>query len=206
MSARVTQSIHTAHLSHSVPLLMLYHNPSGRPVKYYVLTLFPLRLIIKKNFFQVYIRTTKNIIIEVNPKIRIPRTFDRFCGLMVQLLHKLSIHAVGGNREKLLKIVKNPVTRYFPPGSLKIGTSVSSDIVNLRELAVESQDIIVFVIGAMAHGSILSTSGDFLDRLISISHFPLSAAQTCSRICTAFEEAWHVEGEVSPRVSNDKKE
>ena len=60
------------------------------------------------------------MLIEVNPEIRIPRTFKRFCGLMVQLLHKLSIRAVNGNK-KLLKVVKNPVTQYLPIGAVRIG-------------------------------------------------------------------------------------
>jgi hypothetical protein len=40
---------------------------------------------------------------QVNPKVRIPRTFKRFCGLMVQLLQKLSIRATNGP-DKLLKV------------------------------------------------------------------------------------------------------
>lgn len=146
----------------------------------------------------MYIRTQKNIIIEVNPKTRIPRTFDRFCGLMVQLLHKMSIHASEGSREKLLRVVKNPITRYFPAGCYKIGTSFSAEkVVRPSELPAlvksGTSDSMVIVIGAMAHGSVVSTAGDFLDEVISISRFPLSGAQTCSRICTAFEEAWGVE-------------
>ncbi|VDL95242.1 unnamed protein product [Schistocephalus solidus] len=146
----------------------------------------------RMGMLQVFIRTQKNILIEVNPKTRIPRTFDRFSGLMVQLLHKLSVHAAEGNHEKLLKVVKNPVTRYFPAGSLRIGTSFSADrIVSPRD--IPASDAIVVVIGAMAHGSIVSTAGDFLDEVVSISRFPLSGAQACARICTAFEEAWDVE-------------
>ena len=45
----------------------------------------------------------KNVLIQVNPQIRIPRTFKRFCGLMVQLLQKLSIRATNGP-DKLLKV------------------------------------------------------------------------------------------------------
>ncbi|KII69257.1 Ribosomal RNA small subunit methyltransferase NEP1 [Thelohanellus kitauei] len=33
-------------------------------------------------FLQIFIHTQQNILIEVNPQIRIPRTFERFCGLM----------------------------------------------------------------------------------------------------------------------------
>jgi rRNA small subunit pseudouridine methyltransferase Nep1 len=39
------------------------------------------------------------------------------------LLQKLSITAVG-KREKLLNVVKNPVTRYLPVGARKIGESL----------------------------------------------------------------------------------
>jgi rRNA small subunit pseudouridine methyltransferase Nep1 len=70
----------------------------------------------------VYIHTAKGVLIEVNPHVRIPRTFKRFSGLMglypiipvignsdnlilVQLLHRLSIRGVNGP-EKLLKVIK----------------------------------------------------------------------------------------------------
>jgi len=36
----------------------------------------------RAGLLQVYIHTEKNVLIEVNPQTRIPRTFDRFCGLM----------------------------------------------------------------------------------------------------------------------------
>ena len=36
----------------------------------------------KAGLLQVYVHTEKNVLIEINPHTRIPRTFDRFCGLM----------------------------------------------------------------------------------------------------------------------------
>ena len=51
----------------------------------------------------LYIHTRKNVLIEVNPQVRLPRTFKRFCGLLVQLLQKLSIRATNGP-DKLLKV------------------------------------------------------------------------------------------------------
>ena len=36
----------------------------------------------RAGLLQVYIHTERNVLIEVNPQTRIPRTFDRFCGLM----------------------------------------------------------------------------------------------------------------------------
>ena len=36
----------------------------------------------RAGLLQVYIHTERNVLIEINPSTRIPRTFDRFCGLM----------------------------------------------------------------------------------------------------------------------------
>ena len=36
----------------------------------------------KTGCLQIYVHTTKNVLIEISPHIRIPRTFRRFCGLM----------------------------------------------------------------------------------------------------------------------------
>ncbi|XP_064612867.1 ribosomal RNA small subunit methyltransferase NEP1-like [Liolophura sinensis] len=142
----------------------------------------------RAGLLQVYIHTEKNVLIEINPQTRIPRTFDRFCGLMVQLLHKLSVHASDGP-QKLLKVIKNPITDHLPVGCTKICTSFSADsIVNPREL-VPSDEPIVFVVGGMAHGSV---KVDYTEKTVSISNYPLSAALTCTKLCGAFEEVWGI--------------
>lgn len=142
----------------------------------------------RAGLLQVYIHTQKNVLIEVNPQTRIPRTFDRFCGLMVQLLHKLSVRAADGP-QKLLKVIKNPVSDHFPVGCMKIGTSFSvEDISDIREL-VPSSDPVVFVVGAFAHGKV---SVEYTEKMVSISNYPLSAALTCAKVTTAFEEVWGV--------------
>ena len=65
---------------------------------------------------KVYVHTEKNVLIEINPITRIPRTFKRFSGLMVQLLHRLKIRSSDG-RDMLLKVIKNPISRHLPAGA-----------------------------------------------------------------------------------------
>ncbi|KAJ3036650.1 Ribosomal RNA small subunit methyltransferase mra1 [Rhizophlyctis rosea] len=146
----------------------------------------------KAGLLQVYIHTTKNVLIEVNPHVRIPRTFKRFCGLMVQLLHKLSIRAVNGP-EKLLKVIKNPITDHLPANCRKI--TMSSDVPAVRLPAylptLPSDQPIVFFIGAMAHGPD-NWVDDLVDDKISVSEYPLSASVTCGKLTTAFEDLWGV--------------
>lgn len=74
---------------------------------------------------KVYVHTEKNVLIEINPKTRIPRTFKRFSGLMVQLLHRLKIRSADG-KDMLLKVVKNPISRHLPAGARCYGTYLRS--------------------------------------------------------------------------------
>lgn len=137
---------------------------------------------------QVYIHTEKNVLIEVNPQCRIPRTFKRFAGLMVQLLHKMSVRASDGSM-KLLKVIRNPVSDHFPPGIKKIGTSFQAkNLVNPRSLVPPKESLVV-VIGAMAHGKV---EVDYTEEEVSFSNYHLSAALACSKLCNGFEEVWGI--------------
>lgn len=91
---------------------------------------------------------------------------------------------------KLLKVIKNPVTDHLPVGVKKICMSFSSDNVkNCRDLVPKEEEPIVMVIGAMAHGKV---EVDYTEDNVSISNYPLSAALTCTKLCSAFEEAWKI--------------
>ncbi|CRL05174.1 CLUMA_CG018012, isoform A [Clunio marinus] len=143
----------------------------------------------RAGMLQVYIKTEKNVLIEINPQTRIPRTFKRFAGLMVQLLHKFSVRA-NETSVRLLHVIKNPVTDHLPVGCKKITMSFSSKVVkNCRELVPAGDEAIAMVIGAFAHGNL---EVDYTEEAISISNYPLSAALTCTKLCSAFEEVWGV--------------
>uniref|UniRef100_A0A804PL46 Ribosomal RNA small subunit methyltransferase NEP1 n=1 Tax=Zea mays TaxID=4577 RepID=A0A804PL46_MAIZE len=137
----------------------------------------------------VYVRTEKGVLFEIKPHVRMPRTFKRFCGLMSQLLQKLSITAVG-KREKLLNVVKNPVTRYLPVGA-RLSFSAEKSV-NLFDYVAKSNDDepLVFVVGAMAHGKI---DKEYTDDYIQICNYPLSAACCLNRICSALEQKWNIQ-------------
>lgn len=146
----------------------------------------------KAGKLQIYIHTAKGVLIEVSPTVRIPRTFKRFAGLMVQLLHKLSIRSTT-SQEKLLKVIKNPITDHLPPNTRKVVLSFDSPVVRVRDYIQDlgpKESICVFV-GAMAKGA--DTFADqFKDDSISISNYSLSASVACSKFCHAAEDVWDV--------------
>lgn len=110
---------------------------------------------------------------------------------MVQLLHKFAVKA-SENATKLLHVIKNPITDHLPVGCKKIAMTFSSNVVkNCRELVpTEGIQNVVLVIGAFAHGHL---NLDYTEDSISVSSYPLSAALTCAKLCSAFEEVWNVE-------------
>ena len=146
----------------------------------------------KAGLLQVYIHTAKGVLIEVNPHVRIPRTFKRFSGLMVQLLHKLSIRSVKGS-EKLLRVIRNPVTDHFPPNTHKITLSFDAPVQRLSSYlpTVPKDHTLAVFVGAMAHGKD-SFADDVVDEKISISEYSLSASVACGKFCCALEEFWDV--------------
>lgn len=162
----------------------------------------------RAGLLQVYVHTSNNVLIEINPQTRIPRTFKRFAGLMgiaviiyrikiyyfffivlVQLLHRFAVRASNGNM-KLLKVIKNPITDHLPVGIKKICTSFNaSNLIKCSELVPETKDPVAIIVGAIAHGKL---ELDYTESTVSISNYPLSAALTCTKICSAFEDAWSI--------------
>uniref|UniRef100_A0A0N5B2K3 18S rRNA (pseudouridine-N1)-methyltransferase n=1 Tax=Strongyloides papillosus TaxID=174720 RepID=A0A0N5B2K3_STREA len=144
----------------------------------------------RAGLLQVYFRTKKNVLVEVSPQCRIPRTFDRFCGLMVQLLHKLQIRSAD-EKVRLLRVIKNPINDHLPIGCPKILMSVkASECVRPSQIPKDNlNDNYVIVIGGISKGKI---STDYTDREMKINNYPLSAALACAKVTSGFEEAWDI--------------
>jgi rRNA small subunit pseudouridine methyltransferase Nep1 len=157
----------------------------------------------KAGLLRLYIKTKKNVLIEVNPSIRIPRTYKRFAGLMVQLLHKMKIKA-GTESTTLLKVIKNPFSQYLPAGTRCYGMSCKgtlySPIALAKALVPETYSTndssslppTCFIVGAMSTGHITLEDHPYMEKMFSISSYPLSGAAALSRIAGAIEQHWGI--------------
>ena len=142
----------------------------------------------KAGLLQIYIHTSRGVLIEVNPCVRIPRTFRRFSGLMVQLLHKLYIRSDDGP-QKLFRVIKNPVTDYLPPDCLKlsiallfclliVALSFDAPVTRLEtylENTLKPNQSVCVAVGAMAKGPD-DFADDWVDAKIAVSGYILSAS------------------------------
>ena len=66
----------------------------------------------------------------------------------------------------------------------------SKNIVKASELVPENKDVpICLVVGAIAKGAV---NVDYTEEDRCIGNYPLSAALACTKITSAFEEAWGI--------------
>jgi len=155
----------------------------------------------KAGLLRIYISTAKKVLIEVNPQIRAPRTYKRFAGLMVQLLHKMKIKA-GNDSTTLLQVIKNPLSSHLPPGTRCFGFSCEGTLyspIALAKSVVSAEPDTsgktpptCFVLGAMSSGHITIDDHPYIEEMISISSYPLSGAAALSRLCGGIEHHWGV--------------
>jgi rRNA small subunit pseudouridine methyltransferase Nep1 len=154
----------------------------------------------KAGFLKIYIATKEKVLIEVNPSIRIPRTFKRFAGLMVQLLHKMKIKA-GNDSTTLLKVIKNPFSQHLPPGTRCYGFEVEGTVYSPIALAKTIVPLVptnnntpptCLIVGAMSTGNITIEDHPYIEKMLSISSYPLSGASALSRVMVGIEHHWGI--------------
>ncbi|RYG63798.1 hypothetical protein EON64_15220 [archaeon] len=142
---------------------------------------------------RVLVHTEKNVLFEISNKTRIPRTFKRFSGLMVQLLHRLKIRSSDG-RDMLLKVIKNPISRHIPAGAKCIGFSDKGRLMSPHALAASlPHDLpVVFVFGAQATRGIVMADHPYMEEMVAISQHPLSGVVAVNRVLGAMEHVYNI--------------
>jgi rRNA small subunit pseudouridine methyltransferase Nep1 len=171
----------------------------------------------KAGLLKIYIQTQNKVLIELHPSVRIPRTYKRFSGLMVQLLHKMKIKA-GTESTILLKVIKNPFSQYLPAGTRCYGMSsqgtLYSPVALASTLLPETPPSAIidssgnqgasssssssttpptcFIVGAMSTGHVTLEDHPYMEKMISVSSYPLSGAAALSRILGGIEHHWGI--------------
>ena len=150
----------------------------------------------KVGLLKVYIHTNRNILIDINPKTRMPRTFKRFSGLFTQLLLKNEIKASGTN-ETLMKVINSDINNIVRKNDPKILLSSKGRLIdietycqNLNTVGEENANI-CFIIGVNPKTDV-DSSIKYHDDLISLSSFDLDSNIVCGKVCSSFEKIWEI--------------
>ncbi|KON28579.1 hypothetical protein AC481_01510 [miscellaneous Crenarchaeota group archaeon SMTZ-80] len=142
----------------------------------------------KKGLLKTYIHTTDNHVIEISSKIRLPRNYNRFVGLIEQL-YKLK--KVPQDGEFLLSLYKesleNLINRLKP--SRVFALSTIGKLKRVREIGkmLPKEDKPLIIIGGFPHGHFKKETLNLADDIISIGGEVLDASIVASRIIYEYE-------------------
>ena len=91
----------------------------------------------RAGMLQVFIKSQKNVLISVDPRLRIPRSPRLFSKMMAQVLFHLKVRVDGtgeasttsSSRLSLMRVIKNPVTEHLPSNTRYIRVEKDGDLV-----------------------------------------------------------------------------
>ena len=134
---------------------------------------------------KVFVHTFANLVVEIAPKTRIPKSYLRFRGLMEK--------ALSGEDEALVKVrpssLHDLVRKSIAP-DIVFGLSVQGRRMELEELAgkLMSADNPSVLVGGFPHGHFSPETLSVVDELVRIHEMPLEAHVVTSRLLYEVEK------------------
>jgi len=135
---------------------------------------------------KVFVHTYDDVVVEVLPKTRIPKSYLRFRGLMEQVLSGKGDRLVKARPAKLPGFLKKEVVP-----DIAIGLSTQGRRMGLEDLAgrLMSADNPCVIVGGFPHGHFTPETLSAIDELVRIHEMPLEAHVVTSRLLYEFEKA-----------------
>ena len=135
---------------------------------------------------EVYVHTYDDVVVEIAPKTRIPKSYLRFRGLMEQVLLGQGDKLLKARQSKLADLVKRTIAP-----DITIGLSVQGRKMELEDLAgrLMSADNPCVLVGGFPHGHFSPGTLAVIDELVRIHEMPLEAHVVTSRLLYEFEKA-----------------
>lgn len=138
---------------------------------------------------KAFVHTCGDIVVDIAPKTRIPKSYIRFRGLMEKVLSGQGDALVKAWPSKLPDLVRKVIAPDFV-----MGLSVQGGKMELEDLAgrLMSADNPCVVVGGFPHGHFAPETLAVVDELVRIHEMPLEAHVVTSRLLYEFEKAVRV--------------
>ena len=164
----------------------------GRPDIAHICMLIALSSMLnRRGLLELVVHTYGDLLIRVNPAVRLPRNYPRFVGLIEQLLVHGKVPPNSG--EPLLWIHGGKLEDYIRSWQpdLVVLLDEEGELMPPRQLAsaVVSHVRPVIIIGAFQHGGFSERILGLADRRVSIATEPLDAWYVVARVISAVEDA-----------------
>lgn len=145
-----------------------------------------------EDLVEVYVHTVNDVTIRLKSGVRLPRSFERFCGVIAKLLS-------GKLEDKEMKLfeirdetIESLISSIHAERVVCLTSEgLSEDIVEFARGANSGEGKAVWIIGGFARGHFDDSVKSLASDIISISNHSLAAQVICSRLCFAIEKACH---------------
>ena len=144
----------------------------------------------REGLLKIYVHTINNYIINVNPKIRLPKNYNRFVGLIEQLYERGRVPPRG---EALLELrkgsIKKLISEVKPEYIIAFTTLGKPCTISEAIKKLSTYDRPASIIGGFPHGHFTKETMELANEKLSIDPEPLEAWTVISRLIYAYEEA-----------------
>jgi rRNA small subunit pseudouridine methyltransferase Nep1 len=178
-------------LHHTIIKKLDKHKKRGRPDIIHRCLLYALNTPLNRSgLLSIYIHTINDIIIKVNPEVRLPRNYNRFIGLMEQLFNRRKVPLKG---RSLLEIIDSSLEELISDigNSYKIiltenGTPTLPNNI-FRSYKMENKYLIM--IGAFSSGNLDQKVLNLTSNWVKIDPEPLNSLVVLSKVFNAYENS-----------------
>lgn len=134
---------------------------------------------------KAFVHTYGDVVIQIAPKTRIPKSYLRFRGLMEKVLSSEGDSLVKARPSRLPELMKKMAP------DITFGLSVQGREMELEDLAgrLMSADDPGVIVGGFPHGHFTPETLSVVDELVRIHEMPLEAHVVTSRLLYEFEKA-----------------
>ncbi|MDH4213810.1 MAG: 16S rRNA methyltransferase [Candidatus Thorarchaeota archaeon] len=149
----------------------------------------------KEGLLRVYLHLQDKRVVEINPEVRLPRNYDRFVGLMEQLLIEKRVPVEG---EPLLEITRRTLTDLLSKlkeehsGTttiLAIEGGKRTGVQDFRDLLPDDASVPVVVgIGAFPHGDLSEDIKQLFDLHLELDREVMMAWHVCAEVLWIYSE------------------
>lgn len=140
---------------------------------------------------RTFVHTRGDLVIAVDPSMRPPRNYDRFVGLMEQLLREGEVGAgKGGGGRPLMRLERSTLAALLEGlGTWNVALWERGEAVDpVAFLSSKLGTDVALVVGAFPHGDFIGGT-DWADARVSLGPGPMTAPTVVARVIHAFEMA-----------------
>lgn len=161
----------------------------GRPdIVYVVMTLCLDSIANAEGNLTILVHTRNDELIEISPKTRSPKSYNRFVGLVEDLFEKGAVP----EGKPLLTLARN-MTLKDVLRKVKAKTTIclapDGEMTELTSLFQQSEEPIACIVGGFPNGDYKSPARELSDRIVSISPYLLKVWTVASNILVNYQES-----------------